>query len=70
MKGLYYNEQGMPLSVKIKVPLQDPKRCKHWFSYCQKTVLNSYTKEISGKQLATQNDFGGFFLSGASTISM
>ena len=44
----------MSLSLKIKVLLQDLKRCKHWLSYCQKTVLNNYTKEISAKQVATQ----------------
>ena len=53
---------GMSLSLKIKVLLQDLKRCKHWFSYYQKTMLNSYTKEISGKQVATQNDFLVAFL--------
>ena len=29
-----------------KVLLQDLKRCKQWFSYCQKTVLNIYAKDI------------------------
>ena len=56
------NTLGMSLSLKIKVLLQDLKRCKHWFSYCQKTVLNNYTKEISAKQVATQSDFLMAFL--------
>ena len=54
--------QGMSLSLIIKVLLQDLKRCKHWFSYCQKTVLNNYTKEICAKQVATQSDFLMAFL--------
>ena len=52
----------MSLSFKIKVLLQDLKKCKHWFSYCPKTVLNDYTKEICAKQVATKNDFLMAFL--------
>ena len=51
----------MSLSLQTKVVLQDLKRCKHWFLYCPKTVLNSYTKEISGKQVDTQSDFWWLF---------
>ena len=40
-----------------KVLLQDLKKCKHWFSYCSKTILNDYTKEILSKQVANQSDF-------------
>ena len=52
----------MSLSFKMKVLLQDLKKCKHWFSYCPKTVLNDYTKEICAKQVATKNDFLMAFL--------
>ena len=52
----------MSISFKIKVLLQDLKKCKHWFSYCSKTVLNDYTKEICAKQVANQSDFLKAFL--------
>ena len=52
----------MSLSYKMKVLLQDLKNCKHCFSYCSKTVLNDYTKEICAKQVANQNDFLMAFL--------
>ena len=52
----------MSLSFKIKVLLQDLKKCKHWFSYCSKTILNDYTKEICAKHVANQSDFLKAFL--------
>ena len=52
----------MSISFKIKVLLQDLKKCKHWFSYCSKTILNDYTKEICAKQVANQSDFLKAFL--------
>ena len=48
--------------IKKKVLLQDLKQCKHWFSYCSKTILNDYTKEICAKQVANQSDFLKAFL--------
>ena len=39
--------------LEKKILLQDRKRLKHWFSYHQKTVLNSYTKEIFAKRVST-----------------
>ena len=52
----------MSISFKIKVLLQDLKKCKHWFSYCSKIILNDYTKEICAKQVANQSDFLKAFL--------
>ena len=52
----------MSLSFKMKVLLQDLKKCKHWFSYYSKTVLNDFTKEICAKQVANQSDFLMAFL--------
>ena len=52
----------MSISFKIKVILQDLKKCKHWFSNCSKTILNDYTKEICAKQVANQSDFLKAFL--------
>ena len=52
----------MSISFKIKVLLQDLKKCKHWFSYCSKTILNDYTKEFCAKQVANQSDFLKAFL--------
>ena len=52
----------MSTSFRIKVLLQDLKKCKHWFSYCSKTILNDYTKEICAKQVANQSDFLKAFL--------
>ena len=52
----------MSISFKIKVLLQDLKKCKHWFSYCSKTILNDYTKEVCAKQVANQSDFLKAFL--------
>ena len=52
----------MSISFKIKVLLQDLKKTKHWFSYCSKTILNDYTKEICAKQVANQSDFLKAFL--------
>ena len=49
------------MSLK-KVLLQDLKKCKHWFSYRLKTILNDYTKEICAKQVANQSDFLKAFL--------
>ena len=52
----------MSISFKVKVLLQDLKKCKHWFSYCSKVILNDYTKEICAKQVANQSDFLKAFL--------
>ena len=52
----------MSISLKIKILLQDLKKCKHLFSYCLKTILNDYTKEICAKQVANQSDFLKAFL--------
>ena len=52
----------MSISFKIKVLLQDLKKCKHWFSYCSNSLLNDYAKEICAKQVANQSDFLKAFL--------
>ena len=46
----------MSLSFKMKVLLQDLKKMEILVSYCSKTVLNDYTKEICAKQVANQSD--------------
>ena len=52
----------MLISFKIKVLLQDLKKCKQWFPYCSKTILNDYTKEICAKKVANQSNFLKAFL--------
>ena len=56
------NKLGYVNFIQNKSNFARPKKCKHWFSYCSKTILNDYTKEICAKQVANQSDFLKAFL--------
>ena len=56
------NKLGYVTFIQNESTFARPKKCKHWFSYCSKIVLNDYTKEICAKQVANQSDFLMAFL--------
>ena len=56
------NKLGYVNFIQDKSTFARLKKCKHWFSYCSKIILNDYTKEICAKQVANQSDFLKAFL--------